>query len=276
LEIESLLQAARSAARTAGALIRKRFPDPTQVGQRQLTIQHKGRIDLVTEVDTACERLIREELLERFPEYAFLGEEGGASGPEDVPLWIVDPLDGTRSFAHGYPFVAVSIALEVAGKIRLGVVYDPLRDELFEASLGNGALLNGSPLTVSATPKLGDALLVSGFPYRLAEIDNRPLFGLLREFILKSGGFRRDGAAALDFCYLAAGRIDGFWEFFLAPWDAAAGSLIVSEAGGRITDLAGNPFAIRRPVMLASNGHIHQEMVDLARPFLEDVSPYSA
>jgi myo-inositol-1(or 4)-monophosphatase len=274
LETQHFLEAARSAARAAGALIRQRFPDPAREHQ-PVAIQHKGRIDLVTEVDTACERLIREELLGRFPDHSFLGEEGGASGQAEQPLWIVDPLDGTRSFAHGYPFVAVSIALEVAGQIRLGVVYDPLRDELFEATLGEGARLNGSPIKVSSTPRLGDALLVSGFPYRLAEIDNRPLFDLLREFILKSGGFRRDGAAALDFCYLAAGRIDGFWEFFLAPWDAAAGALIVTEAGGQVTDLAGLPFNIRRPQMLSSNGHIHREMVELAKPYLEAVRPYS-
>ena len=276
--MDSFLEAARSAARAAGLVIRQRFPDVTHIGERSFSVQHKGPIDLVTEVDVACEQLIREELLGRFPGHGFLGEEGAgetSQGPQGF-LWIVDPLDGTRGFAHGYPFVAVSIALEVAGEVRLGVVYDPLRDELFEAVRGQGARLNGAPIHVSVTPKLGDALLVSGFPYQLASIDHGPLFGLFREFVLRSGGIRRDGAAALDFCYLACGRTDGFWEFFLKPWDAAAGALIVCEAGGRVSDLAGGAFSIRRAEMLASNGHLHQEMMELAEPFLPGVRPYSS
>lgn len=272
--MQHYLEAAKDAARIAGALIRERFPSATGEN-RALEIHHKGRIDLVTEVDTASEKIIRERLLGKFPEHGFLGEEGGETSHDgQAPLWIVDPLDGTRSFAHGYPFVAVSIALEIAGVMEVGVIYDPLHDELFEAVRGQGAFLNGLPIHVSATPSLEEGLLVSGFPYQLAEIDNTALFGLFQEFVLAGGGIRRDGAAALDFCYLACGRVDAFWEFFLKPWDAAAGALIVQEAGGRVTTLSGEPFSVRRQEMLASNGHLHEEMVIRAARYLDGIRPY--
>ncbi|MBT9582191.1 inositol monophosphatase [bacterium] len=260
--MNAYLDSARQAARAAGEIIRLRFG--TRVG-----VHHKGPIDLVTEVDLACERLILDILQKDWPDHDILGEEGGRTGHGQGPLWIVDPLDGTRSFAHGYPFVSVSIGLEIEGKVRLGVVYDPIRDELFEAIQGHGAHLNGQPIGVSSTRHLKDALLVTGFPYHLAEIDNQALFDLFREMVVHSGGIRRDGSAALDFCYLACGRLDGYWEFFLKPWDAAAGALIAHEAGATVTNLGGQPYELRQAEVLVSNGHIHQEMIERARPFLQ-------
>ena len=274
-EIPSALAVAVDAARQAGAIIRQRFP--ASANDPRLGIRNKGRINLVTEVDLACEQLIRRVILERFPDHRVLGEEEGAGPNEDratEPLWIVDPLDGTAGFAHGYPFVGVSIGLEVSASMVLGVVYDPLHDELFEAQRGQGARLNGASIKVSATPNLEQALIVSGFPYQLGDFDNEAFFGLFRELVCQSGGFRRDGAAALDFCYVACGRTDAFWEFFLAPWDSAAGSLILTEAGGVITDLGGGPFDLRRPEMLASNGILHPSIIELARPYLPGIRPH--
>ena len=260
--MKAYLDTARRAARQAGAIIRQRLG--TAVG-----VQHKGRIDLVTEVDLACERLILEIIQADWPDHAILGEEGGHQGAASGPLWIVDPLDGTRSFAHGYPFVCVSIGLELNGEISLGVVYDPIREELFEATRGGGARLNGQPISVSCCDRLEQALLVTGFPYHLAEIDNQALFDLFREMVVHSGGIRRDGSAALDFCYLACGRFDGYWEFFLKPWDAAAGVVIAREAGAHVSDLSGQPFELKRAELLATNGLIHPEMIERARPYLE-------
>lgn len=261
------LETARRAARAAGALLQRRFP---RGSSHQLKVEHKGRIDLVTEVDLESERLLRQMILHDFPDHAILGEEAGQQGHSRA-LWIVDPLDGTRSFAHGYPFVSVSIALELDGRIEAGVVYDPLREELFEAELGKGARLNGDPIQVSGQGCLGDALLVSGFPYHLAEMEHESFFALLRDFIVQSGGFRRDGSAALDFCYLACGRLDGYWEFFLKPWDAAAGALIASEAGALVSDLEGGPFDIRVPELLACSPALQASMVKVAGPYLERI-----
>ncbi len=251
-----MLNVAESAARAAGELIRHAFAGP-------VTVRHKGAVDLVTEVDTACEALIRARLLESFPQHGFLGEEGGLTA-EAASMWIVDPLDGTTNFAHGYPFVAVSIGLEVNGVMELGVVYDPLRDELFTARRGEGARLNGRTIAVSDRSRLEEALLVTGFPYHYRR-DPERILALFRAFSLRARGMRRDGAAALDLCYLACGRFDGFYELGLAPWDTAAGSLIVNEAGGMLTDLEGKPFDIRRPSMLASNVRLHKEMLDVVR-----------
>ncbi|MCE7871513.1 inositol monophosphatase [bacterium CPR1] len=251
-----MLNVAESAARAAGELIRQAFAGP-------VAVRHKGAVDLVTEVDTACEALIRTRLLESFPHHGFLGEEGGVTA-EAASMWIVDPLDGTTNFAHGYPFVAVSIGLEVNGVMELGVVYDPLREELFNARRGEGARLNGRPIAVSERSRLEEALLVTGFPYSYRR-DPERILALFRAFSLRARGMRRDGAAALDLCYLACGRFDGFYELGLAPWDTAAGSLIVNEAGGMLTDLEGKPFDIRRPSMLASNVRLHKEMRDVVR-----------
>ncbi len=253
----SSLEVARQAAFQAGQLIREKFP--RSQGPREWKVAHKGRIDLVTEVDQASEAILRKVILDAFPEDAFLGEEGGCTG-QSQRRWICDPLDGTRSFAHGYPFVAVSIALEVDGEIQLGLVYDPIHEETFEATLGRGASLNGQPISVSQVTDLEQALAITGFPYHLREIDHAAIFGLFGKMVLKAAGIRRDGAAALDLCYLACGRVDVFWEFFLQPWDSAAGSLILREAGGQLSGLDGQPFDIYQPEMLASNGFLQKAL----------------
>ncbi|MFN8610967.1 MAG: inositol monophosphatase family protein [Vulcanimicrobiota bacterium] len=258
--MQAYLDTAIKAAQAAGLIIRQRFGS-------QLQVRHKGRIDLVTEVDLACENELRRVILTDWPEHAILGEEGGAQGHSNA-LWIVDPLDGTRSFAHGYPFVCVSVALEIDGRVEVGVVYDPIRDELFHAVRGGGAFLNGQTITVSATDSLEQALLVTGFPYHLAEFDSTAFFAMFRDFVVSSGGIRRDGSAALDFCYIASGRLDGYWEFFLNPWDAAAGALIAQEAGARLTNLGGGDYDIRVAELLVSNGLIHEAMLAVAAPHL--------
>ena len=264
--MQDYLKTAIAAARAAGKIIRDRFGDG-----KSLSVRHKGRIDLVTEVDLACETELRARILDDWPEHAILGEEGGHLGDSQAPLWIVDPLDGTRSFAHGYPFVSVSVALEIEGQVVVGVVYDPLRDELFQAVRSGGAFLNDVPIHASFTETLDQALLVTGFPYHLAEFDSSALFGLFRDYVINSGGIRRDGSAAIDFCYIACGRLDGYWEFFLHPWDAAAGALIAQEAGAVVTNLAGEPYDIRVAEVLASNPHIHSAMIGTAAPYLADM-----
>src|SRR3989449_9382157 len=215
---------------------------------------------MVTDVDRRSERAIVEILHAAFPGHRILAEEGGEHSQRKSPYrWIVDPLDGTTNFTHGFPAFCVSIGLEVEGRIVLGVVYDPLRQELFEAEVGKGALLNGRRIHVAKVPALNKALLVTGFAYdRDSRQRNLEHF---ERFVLASQGLRRTGSAALDLCYVAAGRADGFWELKLAPWDVAAGSVIVSEAGGRITDFTGKPFKGDGAETLASNGLIHQEMV---------------
>lgn len=269
LEDLQFLATAKQAALAAGRLLKQKFP---AFGvNHSLKVEHKGRIDLVTEADLESEAVLRQVLLRAFPDHQILGEEGGRQGQSGKPLWIVDPLDGTRSFAHGYPFVSVCLALEIAGEIRVGVVYDPLRDELFEAVKGQGAKLNGSPIAVSWTDTFEQALLASGFPYQLREINQDAFFGLMREMIVQSGGFRRDGSAALDFCYVACGRLDGYWEFFLKPWDAAAGALIASEAGASVTNLEGADFSIYHPEFLVCTPKIQADMIALAAPFLADI-----
>lgn len=244
-------------AREAGAILREGYG-------RAHTPERKGRIDLVTEYDRRAERLLLESLAARFPGHAVLAEESGAStvaGATSGPSvrWLIDPLDGTTNFAHNYPFFCVSIAAEVDGVLTAAAVYDPVRDELFAAHAGGGATLNGRPIRVSDIARLEDALLVSGFPYDVREHPERsvPLF---QAFLMRAQGLRRDGSAALNLCYLATGRFDGFWEGHLAPWDMAAGVLIVREAGGVVSDYAGGPFRLDGREILASNGRLHEEM----------------
>jgi myo-inositol-1(or 4)-monophosphatase len=206
-----------------------------------------------------------EGLARRYPDHAVLAEESGASAPATraaAVRWIVDPLDGTTNFAHNYPFFCVSIAAEVEGTLAAGAVYDPVHDELFSAASGAGATLNGAALEVSDIERIEDALLVTGFPYDVREHPERSL-PLFEAFLMRAQGIRRDGSAALNLCYLAAGRFDGFWEGHLSPWDMAAGVLIVREAGGRVTNYEGGEFRLERPEILASNGRIHEEMKGL-------------
>ena len=249
------MEFAISLARDAGALLRARMGT-------KIDVSHKGAIDLVTDVDLASERLIRDRISTHYPRHQVLAEEGGLASAASEYRWVVDPLDGTTNYAHGYPCFAVSIALEYRQELILGVVYDPARDELFAAERGGGAMLNNRTIHVSSTGELGSSLLSTGFPYdirssKLTNLDNWANFSMTAQAI------RRDGAAAIDLCYVACGRYDGFWELNLGPWDSAAGALIVAEAGGRITNFSGKEFSIYKPEALASNGRIHEQMIEV-------------
>ena len=225
-------------------------------------ISYKGALNLVTEADLASEKEVASILKRRFAGAAILAEEGGEESGESGVRFIIDPLDGTTNFAHGYPVFAVSIAFEQGAEVTAGAVYDPAREELFTAAKGKGAFLNGRRLGVSATKRLGEALLVTGFPYDLRE-DLTGNLRLFNRFMGSSRAIRRDGSAALDLCYVAAGRVDGFWEEKLGPWDTAAGALIVEEAGGQVSDLAGGPFRYRKGAIVASNAALHDQMLAL-------------
>ncbi len=240
-------------ARQAGELLRAGLGSVDVVG-------HKGAIDLVTEFDLRSERLLVNGLRGSFPEDPILAEEGG--GAAGTNRWFVDPLDGTTNFARGLPHFSVSIAYAEEGAVRLGVVYDPMRDELFEAQEGAGARLNGRTLRVSSTADLADGLLATGFPY---DIRTQPETNLdhFARFALRSLGVRRLGSAALDLAYVACGRFDGYWELRLSPWDWAAGLLLVREAGGRVTRIDGGSDVFRPPTsIVASNGRIHGAMLE--------------
>jgi myo-inositol-1(or 4)-monophosphatase len=241
-----------------------------RAGQLQLAGRHagfhvdkKGARDLVTEVDIACERMCRGLLAERFPDHEVLAEELNAGSSDTGHArcrWVFDPLDGTTNYAHGLPVFCASLALEIDGKAHVAAIYDPTRRELFTAERGVGAFLNGVPLAVSAAASLLDSLLVTGFPYDVHD-DLDELVDLFRAFLGRARAVRRLGSAALDLCYVAAGRFDGFWEQRLKRWDVAAGALILSEAGGRITGMDGSPFDASAAHLVASNGLIHEEML---------------
>ncbi|HEY7316146.1 MAG TPA: inositol monophosphatase family protein [Candidatus Binatia bacterium] len=254
----NFLSVAWEAASLAGSLIRAQWQAPK-------IIDYKDTIDLVTSVDRECERQIVDVLRRHFPTHSILAEEEtDRVGTDHRHRWIIDPLDGTTNFAHGYPQFSVSIALECDDEVILGLVYDPLRDECFKAVRGEGATLNGSSIQVSAVKELDKALLATGFPYDRREKADFYL-GFFKDFMIRSQGIRRNGSAALDLCYVACGRIDGFWELKLRPWDTAAGSLIVTEAGGKLSDFSGGKFSIRSNETLASNGAIHGEMSEITR-----------
>jgi myo-inositol-1(or 4)-monophosphatase len=246
------------AARAAGRLLHRELR-----GAR--TVAYKGTpTNLVTEMDARAEALVVERLRAAFPGDAVLAEESGARPGNSGRRWIVDPLDGTTNYAHGLPIFAVSIALEAAGRVALGVVYDPNHDELFVAERGGGAVLNGRALAVSSTPALDAALLTTGFPYDVRQTPDNNL-AQYAAFTLRARGVRRMGSAVIYLAYVAAGRIDGYWELRLGPWDVAAGALLVEEAGGRVTDLAGGPLDLAAPAVVASNGRIHDEMLEVLR-----------
>lgn len=241
-----------AAAREAGALLLARAGDVHH-------LQYKGVVDLVTEVDLASEDLIRKKILGAFPDHSVLGEERGATERVAGARWIVDPLDGTTNYAHGFPFYCVSIGLELHGTMEVGVVYDPLRDELFLGRRSAGASLNGRPLRPSSRGKLIEALLATGFPY-----DRQRVPRALHAFevlSLSAQAVRRAGSAALDLCYVAAGRLDGYWEFVVRPWDVAAGALIVEESGGHVTRIDGRPFCLADGEILAANTSLHPGLV---------------
>jgi myo-inositol-1(or 4)-monophosphatase len=247
------LETAVRAARAAGDIIKQDFGKP-------MDIAFKDRVNPVTETDLKAERAILTIVNEAFPTHAVMAEESAQAESEAEYLWIADPMDGTTNFTHGYPCVAVSIALYHNNKPLVGVVFNPLHDELFAAERGKGSSLNGSPLHVSATDSLERSLLCTGFPYRLRE-EPADVFPVFEKISLLAQGIRRDGSAAIDICYVAAGRFDGFWERGLRPWDTAAGLLILEEAGGRATDYSGNAFHPFLKEVVVSNGLIHDELL---------------
>ncbi len=241
-------------AREAGTLLKDRLHD-------RHTIGYKGDINLVTEADRLSEALIIDRISRTFPGHDVLAEESSETRNGSGFRWIIDPLDGTTNYAHGYPIFCVSIALEVAGERVLGVVYNPMLDEMFVAEKGRGAFLNGRPIRVSATAEMSKCLLATGFPYdiRCSTDNNLDLFAALA---VQVQAIRRAGSAALDLAYVAAGRFDGFWELKLHPWDTAAGCLLVEEAGGVVTDLQGGVFTLDAPHVVAANDLIHPQLLE--------------
>ena len=238
--------------RDAGALLLDSF-------DKNIRIEYKGDADLVTAADRRSEALIRERIRQAWPEHDVLGEEEGLRDTGSEYRWYVDPLDGTTNFAHGFPVFCVSLGLEHKGVMIAGVVYDPTRNELFAAERGKGATLNDRPIHVSRTKLLKESLVGTGFPSHKRH--KNPNIHFYHQITLRSHGVRRAGSAALDLCYVACGRMDGFWEFNLNPWDTAAGVLLVEEAGGRVSDFRGGPFQLNSRETLASNGLIHQELL---------------
>jgi myo-inositol-1(or 4)-monophosphatase len=252
--LTSELEAALSAARRAGEVLRAGFG-------AEHAITYKGEVDLVTEVDEEAERVIREILLGAFPTYGMLAEEGGELAGEEDVRWIVDPLDGTTNYAHRLPIFCVSIALEISGEVVLGVVHDPIREETFVAERGRGASLNSEPIKVSDTEELIQALIATGFPYDRPKMPEAlELFG---RFAAITRGMRRLGSTALDLCYVAAGRLDGYYERGIWAWDIAAGGLILEEAGGKVTDYRGGMLDLEGRQIVASNGALHAAMTKL-------------
>ncbi|MCU7936585.1 MAG: inositol-1-monophosphatase [Candidatus Thiodiazotropha sp. (ex Dulcina madagascariensis)] len=249
-----MLTIAVRAAREAGRIITRNFGRIDR-----LTITDKGSNDFVSEVDRNAEQAIINVLRDKYPQHAILAEESGRHPGSDY-LWIIDPLDGTTNFLHGFPQFAVSIALKVKGRLEIGVVYDPLKEEMFTASRGEGALLNDRKIRVSSRKGLEGALLGTGLPYRdFSYTDN--YMGMLRDLIKASAGVRRPGSAALDFAYVAAGRIDGFWELGLKEWDFAAGALLVREAGGLVTDIGGGERFFDTGNVIAGGIKVHKAML---------------
>ncbi len=246
---------AAEAANTAGAALRERF-------ERSHHIELKSRRELVTEMDRASEETILEAIRTEYPDDHVMAEESSPEQAASGRAWIVDPLDGTNNYAHGYPFFSVSIAFEEQGELVSGVVYDPLRDELFAAEAGSGATLNGTAVRVSDTDSVEDAIVATGFPYDRTALNDNNLANLNR-FILSARGIRRAGSAALDLVYVACGRLDGYWELGLKAWDVSAGGLIVREAGGHVTNFASPSWSHRRGDIVASNARIHNEMQSL-------------
>jgi myo-inositol-1(or 4)-monophosphatase len=255
MDIENIRRIGLAATWEGAKILRKYFGKLTGVNK-------KGAIDLVTEADLESEKAIINIIQTAFPEHSVLAEESGLNQGNAENQWIIDPLDGTTNFAHELGIYAVSIAFSYMDEISLGFVLNPISGELFTAEKGNGAKLNGFPISVSNTQKVSESLLVTGFPYNHPEIIDAIMFRFCR-CTKAAQGIRRLGSAALDLCFVACGRFDGFWEQNLKPWDTAAGTLIAEEAGARVTDFSGNPYHINQKEILATNNKIHQEMTGL-------------
>ncbi len=258
-----MLNFAVKAARRAGAIINRASDNIDK-----LSVRHKSLNDLVSEVDRAAEDAIIDTLKSVYPDHAILAEESGASGESEYQ-WIIDPLDGTTNFLHGYPVYAVSIALAHKGQIQHAVVYDPTRNDLYTASRGAGAFLNDKRIRVSNRDKLIDTLIGTGFPFRMGD-DIEAYTNMFKDLTAKTAGIRRPGAAALDLASVAAGRLDGFWEFGLSPWDLAAGSLLIIEAGGLVGDLEGEPNYMQNGRIIAGNPKIFAQLLQAIRPHISD------
>ena len=252
VDLDRARDVAIDAAQRAGALLRERVSSIREV-------RHKGVVDIVTDVDVASERLITSIILSAFPEHSILGEEGGAHTGDPRHRWIIDPLDGTTNYAHGFPFFCVSVGFEADGELAVGAVYDPSQDELFVAQRGAGATLNGNPMRVSERAELSDGLLATGFPSDRGRFARA--LGSFEALSMQSLAVRRAGSAALDMCYVACGRLEGYWEHEIRPWDVAAGTVLVREAGGRVTATDGSAFTIASNQVLASNGRVHGALV---------------
>ena len=252
--MKSFVEIAAEIARESGAVI-------SDFARHRVGFELKGTYDLVTEADRSSERLIVGRLHQHFPTHAILAEEGGAHDGSSEYRWYVDPLDGTTNFAHAFPFYNVTLALERAGEMIAGVIYDPTRDEMFQAELGSGAFLNSAPIRVTPTARIEDSLSATGFPSRKRHQNLNVHF--YYQLAMLSHGVRRAGAAAIDLAYVACGRLDFFWEFGLHPWDMAAGILLVREAGGLCTDMHGAPPDLRGPHILADNAVLHAEVLEL-------------
>lgn len=249
-------------ARGAGEILRQGY-SPRPGYERRVQVQYKSEIDLVTEFDRRSEAFLLGEIRSRFPGHRILAEESGISAGGEDCMWFIDPLDGTVNYAHGVPLFCVSIAYAQHGTVQLGMVYDPMREECFSAQRGVGAWLNGEPLHVSNAPDLNSSLMVTGFPY---DIRHNPVNNLdhYASFALQTQGVRRLGSAALDLCYIAAGRFDGYWEVRISPWDTAAGGLIAEEAGARVTDLHCEPDYLTPPCsIVAANPAVHAQMLQV-------------
>jgi myo-inositol-1(or 4)-monophosphatase len=253
--LEEFSKVGEAVVREAGRYLRENLG-------RRVEVSLKGDVDLVTPFDLGAQEILVGRLSAAFPAHGFLAEEGLARPGSSDWRWIIDPLDGTTNYAHAFPVFSVSAALERAGRVVLGFVYDPMREEMFTASAGRGAFLNGAAIRVSGVSELGSSLLATGFPYdlRTSPVNNMGHWG---RFIVRAQAIRRCGSAALDLCYVARGRFDGFWELKLKPWDVAAGALIVAEAGGRVSDLRGAEFVLEAPGIVATNGLIHRGMLDV-------------
>jgi myo-inositol-1(or 4)-monophosphatase len=251
--MDRVLEFAVELALESGRIQKKRFAEAH-------SIQHKGEINIVTDVDMECQERILNLISMRYPDDDVISEEKDNLFEGEKNRWIIDPIDGTTNYAHGYPFFCTSIAYEVEGDVACGVVYNPIFDELFFARKGKGTYLNGQRLTVSATSHMKQSLLVTGFPYDLNSSNHNNIDHFVA-FLYEAQAVRRDGSAALNLAYVAAGRFDGFWELKLNPWDTAAGLLIVQEAGGKVTDFDGEPFDIYKGQLVASNGQIHADML---------------
>jgi myo-inositol-1(or 4)-monophosphatase len=252
--LASFLETATDIAQEAGALVANYL-------DRHIGFELKGDYDLVTEADRASERLIVERLQSHFPAHAVVAEEGGGQEGSSEYRWYVDPLDGTTNFAHGFPAFNVTLALERSGELIAGVIFDPLRNELFTAEQGCGAYLNHRRIRVSKVARIADSLVATGFPSRKRHLNVNVHF--YYQLAMASHGVRRAGAAALDLAYVACGRLEAFWEFGLNPWDMAAGVLLIREAGGTCSDMHGGPLSLRGPHILADNAAVHPPMVEL-------------